>query len=53
MVFVNAVLELALGRSKVVRLVSLNKLQAVLSQICNYSPLSVNAALELARFYLN
>ena len=30
-----------LGRSKLVRLVSLNKVQAVLSQICDYSPVSV------------
>ena len=41
-----------LGRSKLVRLVSLNKVQAVLSQICDYSPVSVNAVLELAEFYL-
>ena len=34
-----------------VRLVSLNKVQVVLSQICDYSPVSVNAVLELARFY--
>ena len=33
--------------------VSLNKVQAVLSQICDYSPVSVNAVLELAKFYLN
>ena len=63
-VLFNAVLELAkiylnwplgdgLGRSKLVRLVSLNKVQAVLSQICDYSPVSVNAVLELAMFYLN
>ena len=31
-----------LGRSKLVQLVSLNKLQPVLSQICDHSPLSVN-----------
>ena len=60
-----------LGRSKLVRLVSLNidyrdcvyvsssiiyglnKVQAVLSQICDYNPVSVTAVLELARFYLN
>ena len=35
-----------LGRSK---LVKLNKVQAVLSQICDYSPVSVNAVLELAK----
>ena len=27
--------------------------QAVLSQTCDYSPVSVNAVLELAKFYLN
>ena len=31
----------------------LNKVQAVLSQICDYSPVSVNPVLELAKFYLN
>ena len=35
-----------LGRSKLVRLVSLNKVQAVLSQICDYSPVSVNESLQ-------
>ena len=30
-----------------------NKVQAVLSQICDYSPVSVTAVLELAKFYLN
>ena len=38
-----------LGRSKLARL---NKVQAVLLQICDYSPVSVNAVLELAKFYL-
>ena len=33
--------------------VSLNKVQAVLSQICDYSPVSVNTVLELTKFYLN
>ena len=32
---------------ELVRLVSLNEVQAVLSQICDYSPVSVNAVLEL------
>ena len=38
---------------ELVRLVSLNKVQGVLSPICDYSPVSVNAVLELAKFYLN
>ena len=32
---------------ELVRLVSLNKVQAVLSQICDYTSVSVNAVLEL------
>ena len=42
-----------LGRRKLVKLVSLNKVQPVLSQICDYSPLSVIAVSELAKLYLN
>ena len=34
-----------LGRSKLVRLVSLKKVQAVLSQICDYNPVSVKTEL--------
>ena len=36
-----------LGRSKLVRLVGLNKVQAVLSQICDYSAVSVTINLNI------
>ena len=39
-----------LGRNKLVRL---NKVQPVLSQIYDYRPLSVKALLQLAKFNLN
>ena len=41
------------AREELVRLVSLNKVQPVLLQMCDYRSLSVNALLELANFYLN
>ena len=39
--------------NKFVELISLNQVQPVLSQICDYTPLSVKALLELAKVYLN
>ena len=40
------------GAGYLVELVSLNKVQPVLSKMCDFLPLRVNALLELARFYL-
>ena len=46
---INAPLELGRAREEeVIRLVSLNEVQPVLSQICDYRPLSVNPHTLLA-----